>query len=600
MWNGGQINGPTGAGFAAFRATSSFGIVFVENTFFLKGDRCIMNDTVNSGQVVVAREIFASGAAPGDIGYTIHCTNQGSVFCDVLISQHDGVHLYADGNDASINCKDGVAREGSEGAYSLNGATIRCYTMAISNNTYNIRLDTGGDFFGNACMLEGANVDQGGTKVYDIYQEAAGCRVWLSNSSVANRRFYFYDPFQINMQYLSDNKYEGSIFTGPMSQGLIDDPHDAFFAGGEPVTRGMLVYQYDAGTTTFTDVSAAARDTSTQFGFGTAVNDAIYVALNLRGGGGQAIKHSGIKNISQVIAANLGTGSIVAEYWSGATWTPFKTMCVLDQVKTPYANTPFERSVSEDIRYSLDMLNNWIANDPIVPTIGTNYFWVRFRVATAITTGPSFRQWKLWGSSAVINDSGWKEAFGFARPVGNMSWNWGIVEPSTAAPGAQDLYVSDNLYVGLDYNDFAPSVTRRVGFNIYLPGDLDTSEELYIALDTVPQANTAGTVQWEIRWGYTADGDNIYPSTGTAPATGPNEQLLTQIQNISAGWQDTQRTEVFRLDVSDMVSRRSGAPGDMLWLTISRNGGADSFGGSIAIANIRSSYIKWNNGGFAF
>jgi hypothetical protein len=205
---------------------------------------------------------------------------------------------------------------------------------------------------------------------------------------------------------------------------------------------------------------------------------------------------------------------------------------------------------------------------------------------------------KIHSNRSEINGDGFLEYFGRARPFGTLPWDVGLIKPGASSPLDQNVFLSDNLDVGRTENKFANTATDRIGFNAYLPDDLDTSCPIQLIWTMITDDNSGGTIDWIVRWGYTGDGGAIYLSQGTAPTTASNEQSSSI--STSAPLTEICKTSVVNLDVSDMISRRSsGSFGDMLWLTLERPSG-DSHAGDVTLVNLSAKYTKWCEGGHQF
>ena len=162
--------------------------------------------------------------------------------------------------------------------------------------------------------------------------------------------------------------------------------------------------------------------------------------------------------------------------------------------------------------------------------------------------------------------------------------------------------MSDTLDVGRTENLFANNATDRIGFNSFLPQDLDTScpvQLQWVVFGTT--AEPANTIGWVARWGYSRDGDLIYGSTAAAPTYAANGSQQSQSLNVlpPAG-ANVQKSYRVDLDVKNMVSRGvSGSYGDILWVTLERPSG-DAYTGDCALINLTARYTKWCDGGHQF
>jgi len=386
---------------------------------------------------------------------------------------------------------------------------------------------------------------------------------------------------------------EGVNIIGELHVGLPEKGAESVFGEGDSYTRGMLVYS-ETELGAFTDRSASARSASgSPFTFdGVAAENAIYVASSLVAS--DALEHYGIK--TEVITATVkGAGDIIIEYWNGSIWVEVNGMEVDSDGKYyPHANNYFQDVGDHQIRYSSNLAtDSWTKSDPM--SLGTEYYWVRFRITTAITTAPIFEQFKLHTNRFETNAGGWVEYFGKARPIGVLPWDLGLVEAANASPGNQDIFLSDNLGVGRVENLFLNTATDRIGFNSYLPLDLDTSSPILIKFSVITNDASAGDIDWVVRWGYSNDTLNVYGTTASAPTTGVNEQNITQSLPAPTA-ADIQKTYELSLDVKDMVSRRESGFGDILWVTIQRTSG-DTHAGDVAMINFQAFYTKWCEGG---
>jgi hypothetical protein len=389
---------------------------------------------------------------------------------------------------------------------------------------------------------------------------------------------------------------EAFHFAQELHVGVPEKGRETCLGEGDSTSRDMLVYKYTDIGSVFTDVSDEAKSaTGSNFTMGTAVNDAMYIGWDLQNS--DFLKFYGIK-CSVLTALTPGAGSAVWEFWDGDSWEEFSVMmsnAIIPYVS--YGNASFQETGSHQIRFASErLINEWAKNDP--PGITTNRFWVRFRITGVISVAPIFEQFKLHTNRSEINENGWLEYFGTARPISTLPININTFRgPTGSKPGDQDLYLSDNLDVGKEQNEFGYNTTDRLALAIYLPLDVDTSNRFKLHLSWITNDNDGGNVRWVVRWAKSIDGDSIYRSAAAAPATAPNEKELIQITAAPAI--DTQKTEEFALDVSDMISRPQGAFGDVLWLSLEREGDHtnDTHDGDVSLLQMSMYYTKWCEGG---
>lgn len=394
--------------------------------------------------------------------------------------------------------------------------------------------------------------------------------------------------------FSNDEGDETQIVKAELSVGAPDRPAESTFGEGDSYTRGMLLYTYDP-TNGFIDETAAAKSFSgSTFTFSDVVTDsAIYATSDLQNDG-DYVKFFGVK-IQIATAGVLGTGTTIAEYWNGSTWTPMSIMRT--QGNSPYYPI-LEPLIDSDpgsyqMRFNARIDSTWVKNDPIGS--GTDRYWARLRITSAITTSPEFEQIKIHSNRTEINSDGWMEYYGKARSIGRLAWNYGMVQAATSSPGDQDQFLSDTLDVGKIENSFANNTSDRVGFLAPIPFDLDTSTSIRFRWAARYSANT-GDVIWNIRRGFNTAGDVVYDSAASAPTTHPTETLTTITETVPA----TTGAMVWHtvdIPVYDLNPRNAEGTSDILWVTIERDGTTDTFSGIAGLVAVSGDYLKWTNGG---
>ena len=301
-----------------------------------------------------------------------------------------------------------------------------------------------------------------------------------------------------------------------------------------------------------------------------------------------------------IVVLNNPANPFVLEYfdYDASAWTPINYMMTdADNSYQSYAKGLFEHQGSFQVRYDSFLAEDksWGNTDPM--SLGTPYYWIRIRIDSAITTSPTFEQVKVHSNRTEMNADGYIEFFGKARPFRRLPWDAGLLQAGPDSPQNQDLFVSDNLDRGYIENNFEDGNTDRVGFNTYLPADCDTSSPIRFAW-TVTSDASGGNTRWIVRWGYTADGDNVYHTDGLAPGTGPNEQEIITVEEMPSS-SYVQATFYVDIDISVLCPNREGSFGDLLWITLERTGGngADSHGGDVALINVLPRYLTHVLGG---
>ncbi len=578
------ISGVTGA--AGFYSATATVALIVQNVVFIN---CKYGAHTTSGLISMTNVSSTPSSVMTHMLYADGGVIQ-SDRSDILSEATFAVYAFADnGGNVGINAL--FSQSSNIGTvFKLdNGATGNWHNSYINNCTTGIELD-------NASNMDMTAVVMDSNMTNHLLINDSGSKIRCVAGRMASDKFIFPNNYSNEVITFIDIKEndEGFRVMGELGVGRPERGSESVFGGGDSYTRGMMVYEYNGSTYSDKSEEAQSPSGSTFTIPGLTANNAVYLSSDLHNG--DYLHFYGIKS-STSIATVLGGGEIVLEYWDGSAWVESNHMSVDSSGSyLPHAKELFEQTGSQQIRFSSEMLTDWAKSDPV--SNGIDRFWVRFRVNTAITTAPIFNQFKLHTNRREINADGWPEYFGSGRPIGTLPWDFGLVEAANSSPGNTDVYVCDNLAVGRVENLFQNGATDRVGFNAYLPQDLDTSCPITLTWSVRTDDNTAGDIVWVVRNGYTADGDSVYADSASAPTTGPNE-LSTTITESAPVASDTQKTYSVTIDVSNMISRKSGGYGDVLWVTLERTGGAggDTHNGDVAGINLTANYIKWCDGG---
>lgn len=508
-----------------------------------------------------------------------------------LRSTNSQYGAYAD--NATIDLRDAIiALCYGSGVFVTGGGRVSANMVSIILSTYGVRVEANSEF-------DSSNIRFGSIVLDEISQDDDTARIEVTSGKYNSEKRHItnWDEVEIDgFDVFPGNK--GYEIVNELHVGVPEAGRESCVGEGDSYTRGMLVYTYNGTSYSNVSVAASSSSGSTLTFPNTSVNTAIYVASSLENG--DKIKHLGIRQAIST-AVTLGGGEIVAEYYNGA-WVEFPVMSsesIPDYF--PLDGSLFAALGDIHTRYNCKITLDWTKIDPM--TLNTSYFWVRFRIKTAITTAPIFQQFRLHSNHTEMNSDGWIEYFGSARPIGRLPWGVELLKPiNIDSPANQDVFLSDNLGLGRAENNFQNNATDRTALATYLPFDYDTSCPLRMMMTYITDDATAGNIRWLVRWAYSQDGDNVYRSTATAPTAHSTEQSVISIVAAPTA-ADTQGTVVIELDTSKLVSRRSGTPnyGDILWVSIEREGGHadDTHGGDVALIQLTANYTKWCEGGHA-
>jgi len=537
------------------------------NAEILQGD---IDNLTNTGAAIVAN---------GTTGCTCH-----------LINVENGATGFLSENGAQLTVSESSARSLTTGFW-CNNAFLAMVSNSATITTTAIRVDGVG-------LIVGATFASLGGTTTDILQTSTTASMRFLSMIISPDKLDVQNMSLLKLTISSDKEDdEAFIVTQEFGVGTPEQGQEACIGKGDSYTRGMLVYTETSGSV-FTDVSEDARSASgSTFTFpGTGADNAIYISSSLSSMT-DVLKFFGIKT-KVATAMVVGAGEVVSEYWNGSIWAEFNGSVIeAGGSFYPFAKQYFEATGSHQVRYDKHLsIDNWTKNDPM--SLGTDYFWVRYRVVTAVTSVPQIEQFKLHADCYEINEDGFPEHKGLSRGIGRLPWDAGLFQASNSSPGNQDLYIGDNLSVGRIENEFVNGNTDRQGFLSPLPRELDTSSPINFAWSVRTDDNTVGNIEWVIRWAWTSEGSAIYGASGDAPTTAVNQQEVTLVAAAPTS-ENTEKWYSVDLDVSNMVARRENGFGDTLWVTLERTGGgaSDTHSGDVALVAIDANYLKWAEGG---
>lgn len=572
-----RLSGP-GASSCIYSNTTANSIPIVDDVVIESGFVGVQADGPN---VAILIEECKSST---QLSTMLYSTNYGRLNAFNILSMADTLSISYGGFTVLKNC---VAEGSNKGIVVDNGGVTQVSSITMNNVDTCMEIGTAGSY----SVITGSGVSCLGNRTLDLNQLSLTGIVRLSGGLMTTEKFECQNWDLINVDYNSDSSINDSGFNiiKELKVGTAEIGKESSFGEGDSYIRGMKIYSYDGAT--YTEV----QDNLTKSFPNTNIDSAIYIASTLENG--DFLKFFGNK-INTTVAAVLGAGEIVSEYYNGTSWVEFNTMSTQSADKyMPYANSLFERVENEHIRFDNAIQTDWQKSDDM--SLGTSYYWMRYRIKTAITTSPTFTTIKLHTNRTEINEDGWIEYFGKARPLARLGWDYNLTQPAVDSPGNRDVYLSDNLFVGRLENRFVAGARDQQGMSFRLPFDIDTSCPIKIVMSFVPEDAQTGDIEFNFRWNNTSDNTNVFISTGSAPATSINEKSVIVQTSINSSERYTQQTFEVELDISDMVSRREVGYGDILWVSFERHAGngGDTYNGDIAVINMDAHYVKWCNGG---
>jgi hypothetical protein len=381
---------------------------------------------------------------------------------------------------------------------------------------------------------------------------------------------------QVKNQFAGD---KGVVNIGETHTGTPSYPSESVFGEGDSHVV-QKVYTEDS-ISTFVDVTTeASSNTGSTYTYpDTNTGSAIYVSNLYPDSTGSIAPFYGIK-VNIQTAAVLGAGNIIAEYWNGA-WTELNCSTQLSGGSYwKYAKEYFNRTGEYHIKFDPDIITDWTPNDPV--TLGTNYYWVRFRISSNITTAPVFEQNKISPNRSEKNPDGTDEYHGMGRTIKKVTLD--ASGPIEGNMQNSDTYVDENIGVSFTANRYTAVADIR-GYSFELPEDCDTSGKLILVWKGRHAAT--GNAQFTVRLKVVKPGDSY---TATEPAA--SGDAITVLTPITAVTQDIRQDYRVDIDISDAIPARENGFGDEIWVTIQNT----TRSGNFDIVKVSANYLSDFNG----
>lgn len=387
-----------------------------------------------------------------------------------------------------------------------------------------------------------------------------------------------------------------------------------YFAAAEGVVNYGSRWKIDAYTLTSADFGAIIVGTTayglqaysfSAFPTPATNNDALYIGCTI------GIPFPGIKiTLSAPLTVSTGTAStaLAWEYWNGGAWVTLPIMSTLSG--TPYTNygmqtfaysTTIINPGDKSYQYRFGYIPSWATTT----VNGVLAYWVRARLITAanITQIPVVVQVKLHTNRTEINDDGYMEYFGVARPrrsilIGTerLFATQSITAPTSnilaAVGGAPTITatIPNSGWGGAGGN------TDTAATFLWQPSaEIDTSLPLMLkAIMSKPNGNPGGNTIWNLYYAFTSNGNTIGDPTGG----GGGSATLLQTGNITIAVPLGSRIQFsgeISLDITGLNPTTQN-----VWIQINRlaSNGGDTYNSIVYVHNITVSYASWTPGGY--
>jgi len=355
--------------------------------------------------------------AENTVVYALYASSSGKISASGVLSY--ATHFaYSDSGEIWVH--NSGASGCSNGLEALNGGIIYFMSVTLTSVTYGVQVNHSGT------KITGTSLECRGTSTYDIRQMHADSEIVINGGRIRKDSVYALGWSNINL-VVQDEEEENIALEvqTALHVGIPELGRRSTFGEGDAYTRGMRVYTTDDTTTSTTDggnitnvTDDAASATSSTFTLqGTGVGYSILIGSALTDGTNR-LKWFGLL-IKQTVASVVSSGnthdSFVFEYWNGTTWTEVGSFATSVEEHHRYANEVFLRANSlEHLRFGIN------GNSSVFPwaektILGTQCYWMRVRIATALTTAPTFEQFKISPSRLEVMADGHTELHGSAR-----------------------------------------------------------------------------------------------------------------------------------------------------------------------------------------
>ena len=260
-----------------------------------------------------------------------------------------GTAFLIEGTGSELDSLSSYVQHADYGVYADGDCEASLTALLIENCNYGLYSHTTGN--------EEIRVQGGGVKdsiTWDIYITESTATLVGSGMAVDEDKLYF-DNAKVYLAHMPLNTGdEGLGIKGELHVGSPERGAESVFGEGDSYTRGLLAYTYDAGLTTYTDISADVKSSSgSTFTFpGIDVNDAIYISSDLIvGATSDYHQFFGIKMAMTAKGDNLAVSPNISKGGGGDS----KMLSVLEQIAKKDSNVYMDSSkvgYAESLSYS--------------------------------------------------------------------------------------------------------------------------------------------------------------------------------------------------------------------------------------------------------
>ena len=230
--------------------------------------------------------------------------------------------------------------------------------------------------------------------------------------------------------------------------------------------------------------------------------------------------------------------------------------------------------------------------------LGTARFWVRFRVAAALTSGPVLSYVSFTGNTHEWGIYGEHLLHGHARKYKRVSSAYSDITISAIGsdPSASDLYHS-NTKIGYKFNRFESGKTDRHGWAVIVPSDVDTSAPLRLYIYHTTATTATGNVDLSLTWASACSGVGLYDNSAQAIAD-PNANERSDTFQRTIIVTEKLAAIIVELPIPEYIPASPTNDGTILYIELQRNGGAalDTFTNNLLVTSFMFEYVQRMDG----
>jgi hypothetical protein len=416
---------------------------------------------------------------------------------------------------------------------------------------------------------------------WDVLNESTG-RIYIADSVLDETKISTVGLIQGTRHNRNPVGAIGMVCEGPFSVGSSNANAPAAFGGGGPHLADMRVFTAPTPGGSFTEITdelASTTGSVVDLFEGTGIGNTVYI--------GDIHDFPGI--FADITIPYDQSGAIVSEYWNGGAWeaVPWMTHKAVAPWST-YGNQLF--NVAGPMHMNLGPRPGAASTDlgGALPDL----YYLRMRITSAITTIPQAERMRIHTDSLVVNEDGTQLYFGKARPIRTLPISYNTFEGAGLAPNPQNIVygtygpLSAVLEVGHLYNSYPNNLTRKIGTEVQLPADLDTSNPLEFEIEWHGGTST-GNMTWEVFY-TTHPPDEILAHAGPGPLT----ISLSSVTTAGPGTAFEGVVSTHSIPIPEVVAdeRRT------LALMIQRRGAVDSYTDAAVVRSVRLRYTARSAG----